>query len=208
MSRRAAMILTGWRRRSGSFLRKVKWLKKAASPNQRFNLYVCNSSNFVVYGLNRNLILPRLALAFAFRRCFCEGVSKARKRRTSSRIPSASSLFFSRFNARSTGSPLRTITSGINHHSLNLGIYLKNRAGEYSGWTTSSNLPENRRRQVALALGERICRSGCFFRDFAAQGRLSPAAGARPPQDDGRGDKDRRVSADDHADDDGEGKVA
>jgi hypothetical protein len=32
-------------------------------------------------------------------------------------MPSASSLFFSRFNARSTGSPLRTITSGIDNHS-------------------------------------------------------------------------------------------
>jgi hypothetical protein len=30
-------------------------------------------------------------------------------------------LFFSRFNARSTGSPLRTITSGIDNHSPNLG---------------------------------------------------------------------------------------
>src|SRR5205823_11958911 len=113
-------------------------LKVKCLEHRRINRF--NSLTFQL-GLNRNFIRPRLALAFAFRRCFCEGVSKARKRRTSSRIPSASSLFFSRFNARSTGSPLRTITSGINHHSLHLGIYLKNRAGEYSGWTTSSNLP-------------------------------------------------------------------
>src|SRR5947209_5213643 len=36
-------------------------------------------------GLKRNLVRPRLALALAFRRLFCEGVSKARRRRTSSR---------------------------------------------------------------------------------------------------------------------------
>src|SRR5437764_6201607 len=67
----------------------------------------------VPYGLKRNFVRPRFAFAFALRRLFCEGVSKARKRRTSSRIPSASSLFFKRLSARSTGSPLRTITSGI-----------------------------------------------------------------------------------------------
>jgi hypothetical protein len=37
-------------------------------------------------------------------------------------MPSASSLFFSRFNARSTGSPLRTITSGIDNQLLDLQI--------------------------------------------------------------------------------------
>src|SRR5262249_30725891 len=36
------------------------------------------------------------------------------------------------------------------------------------------------RSQVALALGKRICRGG-FFGDFAAQGCLSAAPGARPP---------------------------
>jgi hypothetical protein len=35
-------------------------------------------------------------------------------------MPSASSLFFSRFKARSTGSPLRTITSGMAVSSPNL----------------------------------------------------------------------------------------
>src|SRR5947208_15234735 len=90
-----------------------------ALPKRPFN---CEYFNFQPCGLNRNLILPRLALAFALRRCFWEGVSKARKRRTSSRIPSASSLFFSRFSARSTGSPLRTITSGIDNH-LDFEIY-------------------------------------------------------------------------------------
>ncbi|MDB6147451.1 MAG: hypothetical protein JWO45_1115, partial [Spartobacteria bacterium] len=69
-------------------------------------------------GLNRNFVRPRFAFAFALRRLFCEGVSNARKRRTSSRMPSASSLFFKRFSARSTGSPLRTMTSGIDDLSL------------------------------------------------------------------------------------------
>jgi hypothetical protein len=69
--------------------------------------------NLVIYGLNRNFSLPRLAANFALRRTFCEGVSKARKRRTSSMIPSASSLFFSLFSALSIGSPFLTITSGI-----------------------------------------------------------------------------------------------
>ena len=64
-------------------------------------------------GLKRNFVRPRFAFALALRRLFWLGVSNARKRRTSSRIPSASSLFFSRFSARSTGSPLRTITSGM-----------------------------------------------------------------------------------------------
>jgi hypothetical protein len=65
------------------------------------------------YGLNRNLSFPRLAANFAFRRTFWEGVSKARKRRTSSIMPSASSLFFSLLSALSIGSPFLTITSGI-----------------------------------------------------------------------------------------------
>ena len=65
------------------------------------------------YGLKRNFSFPRLAASLAFRRTFWFGVSKARRRRTSSIIPSASSLFFKRLSARSIGSPLRTITSGI-----------------------------------------------------------------------------------------------
>src|SRR5438874_13489900 len=78
--------------------------------------------------LKRNVVRPRLALALALRRLFWFGVSNARKRRTSSRIPSASSLLLSRFNARSTGSPLRTITSGIDNHSCpqfrKLGLFV------------------------------------------------------------------------------------
>ena len=57
------------------------------------------------------------------------------------------------------------------------------------------------------ALGKRI---GCgrFFGDFAPQGRSAAAAGARPPQHDRRGDKDRGVGSDHHADNDGEREVA
>ena len=76
------------------------------------------SSPYSYEGLKRNFVRPRFAFALAFRRLFWFGVSKARSRRTSSRIPSASSLFFSRFNARSTGSPLRTITSGMVFSSI------------------------------------------------------------------------------------------
>lgn len=64
-------------------------------------------------GLKRNLNFDRLALALALRRAFCVGVSNARSLRTSSRIPSESSLFFNRFRARSIGSPFLTVTSGI-----------------------------------------------------------------------------------------------
>jgi hypothetical protein len=42
-------------------------------------------------------------------------------------------LFFSRFNARSTGSPLRTITSGINNHSPRFGKYCKSASGRVLG---------------------------------------------------------------------------
>src|SRR5688572_17555019 len=68
-------------------------------------------------GLKRNLALARLAFALALRRDFCVGVSKARNRRTSSMIPSASSLLFRRLRARSMGSPLRTMTSGMSLNS-------------------------------------------------------------------------------------------
>src|SRR5678809_1712996 len=64
-------------------------------------------------GLKRNFAFARFAFAFALRRDFCVGVSKARSRRTSSMIPSASSLLFKRLRARSIGSPLRTMTSGM-----------------------------------------------------------------------------------------------
>ena len=63
---------------------------------------------------------PRLAANFAFRRTFWEGVSKARKRRTSSIMPSASSLFFSLLSALSIGSPFLTITSGIKNLILRM----------------------------------------------------------------------------------------
>ena len=63
--------------------------------------------------LKRNLALARFAFAFALRFVFCVGVSNARNRRTSSMIPSVSSLLLRRFRARSIGSPLRTVTSGI-----------------------------------------------------------------------------------------------
>lgn len=63
--------------------------------------------------LKRTFIFARLALFFALRRARWVGVSKARKRRTSSRIPSVSSLALSRLSARSIGSPFRTVTSGI-----------------------------------------------------------------------------------------------
>ena len=119
-------------RRSGGRDRRIlcrescRKVKRGKSPRSNTALRRATFFNFrniltfncrLVYGLNRNLVRPRFALAFALRRCFCEGVSKARKRRTSSRMPSASSLFFNRFSARSTGSPLRTITSGIINHS-------------------------------------------------------------------------------------------
>lgn len=64
-------------------------------------------------GLKRCFILARLALALALRRVFWVGVSKARRRRTSSMIPSESSFDFNRLIARSIDSPLRTMTSGI-----------------------------------------------------------------------------------------------
>jgi hypothetical protein len=48
-------------------------------------------------------------------------------------MPSESSLFFSRFNARSTGSPLRTITSGINNHSPRFRKYCKSMSGRVLG---------------------------------------------------------------------------
>ena len=64
-------------------------------------------------GLKRCFILARLALALALRRVFWVGVSNARRRRTSSMIPSESNFDFNRLIARSIDSPLRTITSGI-----------------------------------------------------------------------------------------------
>jgi hypothetical protein len=48
-------------------------------------------------------------------------------------MPSESSLFLSRFNARSTGSPLRTITSGINNHSPRFRKYCKSVSGRVLG---------------------------------------------------------------------------
>ena len=63
--------------------------------------------------LKRNFILARLALVLALRRDFWVGVSKARRRRTSSMIPSESNFAFNRLMARSIDSPLRTMTSGI-----------------------------------------------------------------------------------------------
>jgi len=65
--------------------------------------------------LKRNFILARLALALALRRDFWVGVSKARRRRTSSMIPSESNFAFNRLMARSIDSPLRTMTSGISY---------------------------------------------------------------------------------------------
>jgi hypothetical protein len=104
----------------------------------------CNDATVPHDGLKRNRVRPRLALAFALRRLFCDGVSNARNRRTSSRMPSASNLFLSRFNARSTGSPLRTITSGIESLSLVYKITLLNeRRRVYSGERTSSTFVDN-----------------------------------------------------------------
>jgi hypothetical protein len=57
----------------------------------------------------------------------------------------------SRFNARSTGSPLRTITSGIESLSLVYKITLLNeRSRAYSGERTSSTFVDN---FLAAALG-------------------------------------------------------
>lgn len=63
--------------------------------------------------MKRKRILPRLAVARALRLRRSLAVSWLRRRRTSSRMPSISSLVLRRLRARSTGSPLRTWTSGI-----------------------------------------------------------------------------------------------
>jgi hypothetical protein len=147
---------------------------------------------------------PRLALALALRRYFCEGVSKARKRRTSSRIPSASSLLLSRFNARSTGSPLRTITSVINNHSYS---WLEINA--LTGEPEPTQAPPPRQIQWLNCLwrGERVRCSSGFFGHFAPERGGAAASGPRPPQYNRRSDEDRGVGANDDADDDGQSKI-
>src|SRR6266481_4198975 len=55
-------------------------------------------------------------------------------------------------------------------------------------------------------MGKRVSR-GRFLSDFSPQCGGAAAAGTSPPKDDGRGDKDRGVSSDDYADNDGKGKV-
>ena len=56
-------------------------------------------------------------------------------------------------------------------------------------------------------MGERIGRRR-FLSDFSPQRSSAPAAGASPPKDNGGGDKDRRVSPDYHANNNGKGKIA
>src|SRR5437773_7881666 len=56
-----------------------------------------------------------------------------------------------------------------------------------------------------LARGRRL---GLFGSDFALEAGFAPAAGAGPPQDNGRGDEDRGVGPDDYSDDDGQGEIA
>ena len=55
-------------------------------------------------------------------------------------------------------------------------------------------------------MGKRV-RRGRFFSDFSPQRSGAAAAGASPPKDDGRGDKDRGVGSDYNADNNGKGKV-
>ena len=135
----------------------------------------CNASTARHDGLKRNRVRPRLALALALRRLFCDGVSNARNRRTSSRMPSASNLFLSRFNARSTGSPLRTITSGIESLSLVYKITLLNeRRRAYSGERPSSTfvdnfLPEDRGQDMS-ATNNTPENANYFKRDLSKHG--------------------------------------
>src|SRR5206468_3531826 len=144
-------------------------------------------------GLKRNFVRPRLALFFALRRCFCEGVSKARSRRTSSRMPSASSLFFNRLSARSTGSPLRTSTSGIDNQLLTCKFCAQRARPSLIGQAEFV--------KSAALTGQRI--RGCrLLRDFPAQSAGAFAASPCPPEHDGRGNEDRRISPDHDADDD------
>ena len=56
-------------------------------------------------------------------------------------------------------------------------------------------------------MGERIGRRR-FLSDFSPQGSGAAAAGASPPKDNGRSNKDRGVSPDYHANNNGKGKVA
>src|SRR5438132_11806686 len=56
-------------------------------------------------------------------------------------------------------------------------------------------------------MGERIGRRR-FLSDFSPQRSSAAAAGASPPKDNGGGDKDRRVSPDYHANNNGKGKIA
>jgi hypothetical protein len=60
--------------------------------------------------LKRQRILLRFEALRSLRWRRSVGVSKARRRRISSRMPSLSSLVFSRLSARSTGSPFFTVT--------------------------------------------------------------------------------------------------
>ena len=116
-----------------------------------------------IYGLKRNFNLPRLAANFAFRRTFCEGVSKARKRRTSSMIPSASSLFFSLFSALSIGSPFLTMTSGIKFSSD--GCFFVRGLNSSRGFSERQSIKRK-------SLGERSIVGGvCFSIDFRAGAR-------------------------------------
>src|SRR5438105_14414462 len=56
-----------------------------------------------------------------------------------------------------------------------------------------------------LARGRRL---GLFGSDFALEAGFAPAAGAGPPQDNGRGNEDGGVGPDDYPDDNSERKVA
>jgi hypothetical protein len=88
---------------------------------------------------------------------------------------------------------------------------LTGEAGAYSGMATASNLPKEPGPPADtpgrfLPSRKWICRAR-LLSDFAPQNART-AASARPPENDGRSDKDRGISSDHHADDNSKGKVA
>ena len=82
---------------------------------ERVDIYASTAGVTAVAGISsllvkRHLTLLRLLAERALRRFSSMGLSKVRRRRISSRIPSVSSLVLRRLRARSIGSPLRTVT--------------------------------------------------------------------------------------------------
>src|ERR1700674_1679677 len=101
-------------------------------------------------------------------------------------MPSESSLFFNRLSARSTGSPLRTSTSGIDNQLLTLQILCPNGDAE----PNRADLV----RQISPLPGQRTG-GRRFLGDLAAQSHRaassSTTASARPPKHDRGCDEDR-----------------